>query len=49
MVRPGSYIDRFDAAQNCAEFVRIARATIEELAPEDAAALDDFRPRQRSP
>ncbi len=44
MVRPDSYLDRFEPAQTCAEFVAIAREIIAALAPEDAAALDSLRP-----
>ena len=44
MVRPGSYLDRFRDASNCAEFVEVAKAVIAQLAPEDDAALGDLRP-----
>lgn len=44
MVRPGSYLDRFGDAKNCEEFVEIAKATIAELAPEDAGAVDELEP-----
>jgi len=44
MVRPGSYLDRFEPATNCAEFVAIAKSVIAELAPEDAAVIEDLRP-----
>lgn len=44
MVRPGSYLDRFGEADTCAAFVEIAKSTIAELAPEDAAAVAALRP-----
>lgn len=44
MVRPGSYLDRFGDATNCDAFVEIASATIAELAPEDAPAVESLQP-----
>lgn len=44
MVRPDSYLDRFADAATCEEFVVVARALIEELAPEDAEAAASLRP-----
>jgi len=44
MVRPGGYLDRFGPAENCEQFVEIAKQTIKELSPEDAEALGNIRP-----
>lgn len=44
MVRPDSYIDRFTDAEDCAAFIEVAKSIIQELAPEDAAAVENIQP-----
>lgn len=44
MVRPDAYLDHFEPAKTCTEFIEIARGLINDLAPEDAEALGNLRP-----